>query len=396
MAVYSQVLESLTVKVAVVKEIAPGESRVALVPDTVTKLTAAGMTVQVETGAGERAFFTDPAYQEAGAGIAPDVATLCGSAEVVVKVQRPQAATNGRHEVDLLAPGTVLISFLQPLADPQLVQRLAARRVTSFSLDLLPRISRAQSMDALSSQSTVAGYKAALLAANALGRFFPMLMTAAGTVVPAKVLVLGAGVAGLQAIATARRLGAVVQAYDVRPAVKEEVQSLGAAFVELPLEVRDAQDAGGYARQQSEEVVARQRELLGQHVREADVVIATAVIPGKRAPVLVTEDMVDVMRPGSIIVDLAAETGGNCALTRAGEVVARHGVLIHGVVNIASSMPIHASQLFSKNVASFLALLVRDGKVNLNFDDEILRSACVTHAGEICHAPTREAVGAAP
>jgi NAD(P) transhydrogenase subunit alpha len=396
MAVYSQVLQSLTVKVAVVKEIAPGESRVALVPDTVTKLTAAGMTVQVETGAGERAFFTDPAYQEAGAGIAPDAATLCGNAEVVVKVQRPQAATNSRHEVDLLAPGTVLLSFLQPLADPQLVQRLAARRVTSFSLDLLPRISRAQSMDALSSQSTVAGYKAALLAANALGRFFPMLMTAAGTVVPAKVLVLGAGVAGLQAIATARRLGAVVQAYDVRPAVKEEVQSLGATFVELPLEVRDAQDAGGYAKQQSEEVVARQRELLGQHVREADVVIATAVIPGKRAPVLVTEVMVDGMRPGSIIVDLAAETGGNCALTRAGEVVARHGVLIHGVVNIASSMPIHASQLFSKNVASFLALLVRDGKVNLNFDDEILGSACVTHAGEIRHAPTREAVGAAP
>jgi NAD(P) transhydrogenase subunit alpha len=396
MAVYSQVVQSQTVKVAVVKEIAPGESRVALVPDTVTKLTAAGMTVQVETGAGERAFFTDPAYQEAGAGIAPDAATVCGNAEAVVKVQRPLAGADGRHEVDLLAPGTVLLSFLQPLADPQLVQRLAARRVTSFSLDLLPRISRAQSMDALSSQSTVAGYKAALLAANALGRFFPMLMTAAGTVVPAKVLVLGAGVAGLQAIATARRLGAVVQAYDVRPAVKEEVQSLGATFVELPLEVRDAQDAGGYAKQQSEEVVARQRELLSRHVREADVVIATAVIPGKRAPVLVTEDMVDGMRPGSIIVDLAAETGGNCALTRAGEVVARHGILIHGLVNIASSMPIHASQLFSKNVASFLALLVRDGKLNLNFDDEILRSACVTHAGEIRHAPTREAVGAAP
>lgn len=378
------------------KEIAPGESRVALVPDTVTKLTAAGMTVQVETGAGERAFLSDPTYQQAGAAIALDAATLCGGAEAVVKVQRPLAVADGRHEVDLLAPGTVLISFLQPLADPELVRRLAARRVTSFSLDLLPRISRAQSMDALSSQSTVAGYKAALMAANALGRFFPMLMTAAGTVVPAKVLVLGAGVAGLQAIATARRLGAVVQAYDVRPAVKEEVQSLGATFVELPLEVRDAQDAGGYAKQQSEAVVARQRELLSRHVREADVVIATAVIPGKRAPVLVTEDMVDGMRPGSIIVDLAAETGGNCVLTRAGEVVARHGVLIHGVVNIASSMAIHASQLFSKNVASFLVLLVRDGKLNLNFDDEILRSACVTHAGEIRHAPTREAVVAAP
>ncbi len=383
-------------KIAVPREIAAGERRVALVPEAVARLAKTGLTVAVETKAGEASVFPDAAYQEAGATIIADPAALLADADVVLKVQKPTVhPTLRRHEVELLRPGSALISFLQPLTSRDVVQMLAARQVTSFSLDSLPRITRAQGMDALSSQSTVAGYKAVVIAAGALGKFFPMLITAAGTVIPARVLVLGAGVAGLQAIATARRLGAVVEGYDVRPAVREEVRSLGATFVELPLEQQEAQDAGGYAREQSEEFNRRQQELLSQHVRSADVVITTAMIPGKPAPVLVTEAMVQGMHPGSVIIDLAAESGGNCALTRPGEEVIRYGVVINGVLNIASTMPIHASQLYSKNISSFLGYLLRDGALQVNFEDEITRSTCITHEGRIVHTATQALVQAA-
>jgi NAD(P) transhydrogenase subunit alpha len=388
-------IESSTVKVAVPREIVPGELRVALVPDTVARLVKGGLAITVESGAGERAQFADAAYEHAGAALGPAPTAVYAEADAILKVQRPvRNDAVGKHEVELMRQGAVLISFLQPLTSQDVVRRLAAQRVTSFSLDALPRITRAQGMDALSSQSTVAGYKAVLVAANALGRFFPMLMTAAGTVVPARVLVLGAGVAGLQAIATARRLGAVVEAYDVRPAVKEEVHSLGATFLELPLDVQGMQDASGYAREQSADFLARQRELLGQHVRQADVVITTAVIPGRPAPILVTEEMVVGMRPGSVIVDLAAETGGNCQLTEPGAVVVRHGIAIHGVINLAALLPTHASQLYSRNISAFLLNMVRDNELRLNFEDDILRATCITHDGQVVHAPTRALVEA--
>jgi len=389
-------LESCTVKIAVPREVAAGERRVALVPETVARLVKSRLGIAVETRAGEASVFPDAAYAEAGATVAADPETLLADADVVLKVQKPTThPTLHRHEVELLRPGSALISFLQPVTGAEVVQRLAARGVTSFSLDFLPRITRAQSMDALSSQSTVAGYKAVLMAAARLGKFFPMLITAAGTVVPAKVLVLGAGVAGLQAIATARRLGAVVEGYDVRAAVREEVRSLGATFVELPLEQQDAQDKGGYAREQSEEFNRRQQELLSQHVRAADVVITTAMIPGKPAPVLVTEAMVLGMRPGSVIIDLAAESGGNCVLTRPGEEVVRNGVVINGALNVASTMPIHASQLYSKNIASFLTYLLGDGALQVDLEDEITRSTCITHQGQIVHPAAQALVRAA-
>ncbi len=388
-------VESSTVKVAVPREIVEGELRVALVPETVGRLVKGGLEITVESGAGERAQFADAAYAQAGATLVPEPAVVYGEADAILKVQRPHRnEVLGTHEVEVMRPGAVLISFLQPLTSQDVVRRLAAQRVTSFSLDALPRITRAQAMDALSSQSTVAGYKAVLVAATALGRFFPMLMTAAGTVVPARVLILGAGVAGLQAIATARRLGAVVEAYDVRPAVREEVHSLGATFLELPLEVQGMQDVSGYAREQSAEFLRRQQELLGQHVHNADVVITTAVVPGKRAPLLVTEEMVAGMRPGSVIIDLAAETGGNCQLTEPGTVVVRHGISVHGVVNLASSLPTHASQLYSRNISAFLLNLVRDNQLRLDFEDEIVRATCITHDGQVVHAPTRALVEA--
>jgi len=288
-----------------------------------------------------------------------------------------------QDEVGALKSGAILISFLQPSAHADVVKALAAQNVTAFSLELVPRISRAQSMDALSSQAGVAGYKAVLIAANRLGKFFPLLITAAGTVTPSRVLVLGAGVAGLQAIATARRLGAVVEAYDVRPAVKDEVKSLGASFVELPLQAQEGQ--GGYAAQQSEEFLRRQRELIGDHVAASDVVITTAAVPGRKAPILVTKDMVARMRPGSVIVDLAADTGGNVELTKAGEAVVSGGVTIDGPRNLASSMPVHASQLFSRNVSTLLLSLVKDGQPNIDFNDEIVKGSCLTNAGELVH-----------
>jgi H+-translocating NAD(P) transhydrogenase subunit alpha len=376
------------VKVAIPRERALDERRVALVPDTAAKLIAAGLNVSIESGAGAGAYTPDDAYEKAGVKVVKGVEALLKDADAVLKVQAPAAP-----EVDLLKSGSVLISFLQPATQADIVKKLAKRGVTAFSLELLPRISRAQSMDALSSQASAAGYKAVLVAAGRLGKFFPMMMTAAGTVAPARVLVMGAGVAGLQAIATARRLGAVVSAYDVRPAVKEEVQSLGATFIELSLESQ--QGEGGYAREQSEEFLRKQRELIGEHVAKSDVVITTAAVPGRRAPVLVTGDMVKAMRPGSVIVDLAAETGGNVELTQVGKDVDIDGVTIIGTRNMPSTMPLHASQLFARNVMNLLLHLVKDGAITLDFQDEITKGSCVTHGGEIVNERAKQLVGPA-
>lgn len=369
-------------KVGIPKEIAKGERRVALVPGTITRLIKAGVEVLVEAGAGEAAFYANRDYVEAGARILPDAAALFSQADVILKVQRLQRnPSTGKHEVDLLPDGARVISLFAPFDDPDLVRRLAGRRLTYFSMDLIPRISRAQPMDALSAMSTIAGYKAVLLAADLYGRLFPMLSTAAGTIAPAKVLVLGAGVAGLQAIATARRLGAVVSAFDVRPAVKEEVESLGARF--LPLGVTSGETASGYARGLSEDQERRERELMTGYVKDADIIITTALVPGTRAPVLVAADMVAQMKPGSIIVDLAAEQGGNCEWTEPGQQVQRGGVTILGPVNVPSMMPALSSQLYARTLASFLLNMLKDGALQMNFDDPVIRESCVVREGQI-------------
>jgi NAD(P) transhydrogenase subunit alpha len=373
-------------KVGVPKEIVVGENRVALVPDAVGLLRKAGLQILFESGAGEGAFFPDRAYEAAGATIVSDPVALFTEADVVLKVQTPVLnPVLGKHEVELMREGTVLISFLQPVSHPDLVNRLAERKITVFSMDLIPRIARAQKMDALSSQSTVAGYKAVLVAASSLGKFFPMLVTAAGTIPPAKVLVLGAGVAGLQAIATARRLGAMVQAYDIRPAVKEQVESLGGTFIELDLGGEKTEDVSGYAEELTAKSQEREKVLLRRHVPEADIVITTALIPGKRAPVLIAAEMVQDMKAGSVIVDLAAEAGGNCELTEPDSVVTRYGVTIHGPLNVPSTMPVHASQMYSKNISSLLLQLVRNGKLELDFNDPVINDTCITHEGRVRH-----------
>jgi len=374
------------VKIGVLAETQQGERRVALVPDVAVKLVKIGFRVIVETGAGARAEFTDDAYREAGVAIEADRQVVLSTADVVLSVQPPRL-----EDVAQLQAGALTISFLQPATQVAIIGALAARGVTSFSLDLLPRSSRAQSMDALSSQSSLAGYKAVLMAANRLGKFFPMLMTAAGTIPPARVLVLGAGVAGLQAIATARRLGAVVEAYDVRPAVQEEVKSLGARFLELKLEIQEGE--GGYAREQSEDFLNRQREGLAEHVAANDVVITTASIPGRRAPLLITAPMLKGMRRGSVIVDLAAESGGNCAATLPGRVVEVDGVWVDGTTNIPSTMALHASQLYARNVTNLLQFLFSNGELKLDFADEIIRNCCVTHAGQITSERARQMMG---
>src|SRR6266496_3243440 len=364
-------------KIGVPKETAANERRVALVPDTAGRLVKTGLEVVVEQGAGTAAAFPDDAYRAAGAGLVATPTDVFGGSDVVLKVQPPAPA-----EVALCREGAALVAVFQPAAERDVVAALAARKVTAFSLALLPRITRAQPMDVLSSQATVAGYKAVLLAATATGRFFPMLVTAAGTLPPARVLVLGAGVAGLQAIATARRLGAVVSAFDVRPAVKEQVESLGARFVGMQIG-EQAETAGGYAKELSEDTHRRELAFIAQQAKDADIVITTAAIPGKRAPVLITAEAVRGMKPGSVIVDLAVETGGNCELTEAGTDVRRHGVLILGPVNLPSTVPVHASQMYAKNIASFLLHVARDGKLVVDLGDEIIRETCVTYAGEV-------------
>lgn len=361
----------------------------AIVPEVAAKLVSSGIDVSVESGAGDLACFPDELFREAGATVGPDAQAVLDGASVVARVQPPTP-----EEVAALPSGVSLISFLQPVAAKETVEALAGKGATVYSLDLLPRISRAQSMDALSSQATVAGYRAALSAAEHLAKFFPMFMTAAGTVPPAKVLVMGAGVAGLQAIATARRLGAVVRAYDVRAAAKEEVESLGARFVELPLETQEG--AGGYAKEQSAEYLAKQQELLATEVGASDAVITTAQIPGRTAPVLVTTSMVEGMADGSVIVDLAADSGGNCELSVAGEDVKFHGVTVVGLSNPPASMPTHASFLYARNIANFLGLLVKDGELAPDFDDEIVAGTCVVKNGSVVHGPTAEALGLAP
>jgi NAD(P) transhydrogenase subunit alpha len=374
-------------KVAVPKEITPRERRVALTPDAAGALVKSGLTVLIESGAGEGAFHADAAYEQAGAVIVADAVTLYRDADVVLKVQKPTL-----DEVDLLREGAVLVSFLAALTSPELVQRLADRRVTSFGMENVPRISRAQKMDALSSQANIAGYKAAVIAAESLAKFFPMMMTAAGTVFAAKVLVIGAGVAGLQAIATARRLGAQVWGYDVRPAVKEQVESLGSKFLEFDLGIASAEDAGGYAKALTAEESRRQQEMLAEKTKEFDVVITTALVPGRAAPRLVTKETVAGMRPGSVVVDLAAEAGGNCELTEPDEVVVRHGVAIHGPTNLPATMPVHASQLYARNVIELLRELVKENALALDFEDEIIKAACVTHAGEVVNDAVKTAI----
>ena len=367
------------------------ERRVALVPAVVPVLTKIGMQVLVERGAGEKAGFSDTAYEEQAARIAVDKPNLFAEADIIVRIHGMVANSPVRNaDLELLRPGQVVLGLLDPLANPESVRELAATGVTAFALELLPRVSRAQSMDVLSSMATVAGYKAVLLAAGLLEKMFPMMITAAGTITPARVFVIGAGVAGLQAIATARRLGAIVQAYDVRPAVKEQVESLGAKFVELGLETEEAETAGGYAKAMDENFYRRQREMMTRLLAESDVVITTAAVPGKTAPILITHEMVEGMRSGSVIVDLAAETGGNCELTRPGETVEVNGVSIMGPVNLPSTIPHHASQMYARNIAAFLPLLVRDGKLHLNFDDQIIRETLVAHNRIVINPRVRE------
>jgi NAD(P) transhydrogenase subunit alpha len=377
--------------IGVPKESYPGERRVALVPLVIPALAKAGFEVVVEAGAGVGAGYPDARYAEKGARVLPDRAAVFGTAEVVVQILcYGSNDVTGKADLPLMRKGQVLIGFLRPFGSREVVQQIADADVTAFSVELVPRTTRAQRMDALSSMGTICGYKAVLASADALPKMFPMLTTAAGTITPARVFVIGAGVAGLQAIATARRLGAVASAYDMRPAAKEQVQSLGGRFIELPIEAKDAQDARGYARAQDENFYNRQRELLGRVVAESDVVITAAVIPGKKSPMLLTREMVQRMAPGSVVFDLAAERGGNCELTRTGETVVEYGVTIIGTINLASAVPYHASQMYARNVSAFLLYLVKDGKLQLSLEDEIIRETLVTHGGEVVNSRVRE------
>jgi len=377
--------------VGVPRESFPGELRVALVPGAIPGLAKAGLQIVIEAGAGAGAGYPDAEYAAKGAKILPNRAEVFSAADIIVQVLcYGSNDRTGKADVPLYRRGQLLIGFLRPLGSLETIQEIASKGVTSFSVELMPRTTRAQSMDALSSMATICGYKAVILAADTLPRIFPMLTTAAGTITPGRVLVIGAGVAGLQAIATARRLGAVASAYDLRPAAKEQVQSLGGRFVELPIEAKDAQDSRGYARAQDETFYQRQRELLAKAVADSDVVITAAVVPGKKPPVLVTKEMVASMAPGSVIVDLASERGGNCELTHPGEIAVEHDVTIIGKLNLASTVPYHASQMYARNLSAFLLHLVKDGKVQLNLEDEIIRETLLTKDGEVANPRIRE------
>jgi H+-translocating NAD(P) transhydrogenase subunit alpha len=372
--------------VGVPKETAALERRVSVVPETVSKL-GPGVSIVVEKGAGENAGFQDSEYASAGATIASDQKGLYSQADVILKV-----TPFTPDEASLVKEGAVTISFLSPLANLETVKRLSSRKATVFAMELIPRISRAQPMDALSSQANIAGYKAVILAADTVPKLFPLMMTAAGTISPAKVFILGAGVAGLQAIATAKRLGAVVEAYDVRPVVKEQVMSLGAKFAEMPVEAKDAQDAGGYAKAMGEEFTKKQQEFLAGRAKLMDVVITTALIPNQRAPILITEDAVKGMRPGSVVVDLAAEAKGNCAITEPGKTVVKYGVTIHGPLNLPSTMAPESSRLYSKNISSLLQIMLKEGKLAVDLKDEVVKGSMVVNAGQIVHMPTLKAI----
>ena len=382
-----------TIVIGVPRETFPGEARVALVPALVPVLAKSGIKVVVERGAGDAAGYSDAAFQEKGASLASRDEVFA-SAQIVVQVRAAGANPGaGSDDLRLLRKGQIVIAMVDPLGEPQGVREFASSGATLFALELIPRITRAQSMDVLSSMATVAGYKAVVLAQEALPRMFPMMMTAAGTLTPARVFVVGAGVAGLQAIASSKRAGAVVHAYDVRPAVKEQIQSLGAKFVELPVETKDAEDKGGYAKELGEDFYRRQRELMAKVVAESDVVITTAMIPGKKAPVLITSDMLKAMAPGSVVVDLAAERGGNVEATKPGETIRVHGVTVMGPLNLASSIPYHASQMYARNVAVFIQNFVKDGVVSLSMDDEIIRDTTVARDGNVTGARVRELLG---
>jgi NAD(P) transhydrogenase subunit alpha len=383
--------------VGTVKETYPGERRVALTPHVIGSLTKAGLEVVVESGAGDEAGYPDSAFTEKGARIAPSRAEVFQGADIILQVRGYGAnPEQGRADLDLLKKGQVVVAAFEPLTAAEEVKATAEKGATLFALELVPRITRAQSMDILSSMATIAGYKAVIIASDHLPKMFPMMMTAAGTIKPAKVFVIGAGVAGLQAIASSKRMGAQVFGYDIRPAVKEQVESLGAKFVEMELDAAAAEDKGGYAKAMGEDFYKKQRELMTKVVAEQDVVISTAAVPGKKAPILITADMVKGMQPGSVIVDLAAERGGNCELTKPGEVVVEHGVTILGPVNIPATIPFHASQMFAKNIVTFLLNMVKEGKLELDAGDEVVEESMVTRNGEITNPRVREAFGMAP
>jgi len=375
--------------IAVPKEILPGENRVACVPDVASKLIKSGFQVQVEKDAGLNAGFTNEMYEKAGAKVV-NLTELYTSADVVVKVQRPlDNPTTGKNELDLLKEGTILITFLYPLNYPELAQKCAAKKINVISMDMIPRTTLAQKMDALSSQANISGYKSVVMCADTLGKIFPLMMTAAGTISPARVVIMGAGVAGLQALGTAKRLGAVVEVSDIRAAVKEEVQSLGGKFIEVE-GAADMQDAGGYAKEASEEFLKKQKELIFKHITEADIVITTALVPGKKAPVLVTEEMVKHMRPGSVVLDMAVEFGGNCEISESGKKVKKHGVTIIGEPNLPSLVPTHSSEVYAKNLWNLITYMSKEGKVELNLENEIVKGALITYNGEVVHQRIKE------
>lgn len=379
--------------VAVPKEAYPGERRIALIPQTVPALIKAGLEVAIEAGAGEGVNSQDADFEAQGARVEQDRHRLLSQADIVLMVRGPGSDPDfPAADLDALKQGALLIGFLEPLAEPDIMKELAQRKLTVFAMELMPRTTLAQSMDALSSMATIAGYKAVLAAADASPKLFPMFMTAAGTITPSRVFVLGAGVAGLQAIATARRLGAVVEAFDIRPVVKEQVESLGAKFIQLELETQDAEDAGGYATAQSEDFYRRQQQLMAERIQSSDVVITTAAVPGKRSPVLISEEVVAGMRPGSVIVDIAAEKGGNCAVTKPGEKIVHKGVTVIGPLNLPAQVPVHASQMYAKNISSFLLHIVKEGKLELDLQDEITKAALVAHGGELVHQTVLDAL----
>ncbi len=375
--------------IAVPKEILPGENRVSITPDVASKLIKKNFQIHVEKGAGEGAGYTDEHYEKAGAKLYDNLNDLYQSADIITKVQRPlDHPTEGKNELDLIKEGTLLITFLYPLNYPELAKECASKRINVISMDAIPRTTLAQKMDALSSQANIAGYKSVIMCANALGKIFPLMMTAAGTISPAKVVIMGAGVAGLQALGTAKRLGAVVEVSDIRSAVKEEVQSLGGKFIEVA-GAEDMQDAGGYAKEASAEFLQKQKDLIFKHVTNADIVITTALVPGRKAPVLVTEEMVKNMRPGSVVLDMAVEFGGNCEVSEKGKVVKKYGVTIIGEPNLPSLVPTHSSDVYAKNILALLEHISKEGKVELNFDDEIVKGSVITHNGEVVQERTK-------